>query len=247
MKNKPLIGILGGMGTYSGLYFQNLFFEVCNNNGITKDQDYPEWIYLNASMAPDRTEAICYDGESPIDYLTTMLKILESSGVDILIITCNTAHYFINQLPESIKIPWLNLQKETVLAAQANQVSSVALMSTEGTLKSGSYKSAFQHTKIDYKEPGFSSENQRKITSAIYNPKFGIKATGSLISEETKELLEQVIGELEADTVIAGCTELSLAFSKMEMSKDWLDPLRITAESLFDYWSGKKKIKNLKL
>ncbi len=245
MKKKPLIGMLGGMGTYSGVYFQNIFFEVCNNNGISKDQDYPEWIYLNASLTPDRTEAICYKRESPINYLKAMLKIFESSGVDIFIVTCNTAHYFINQLSESIKIPWLNLQKETVLAAQANQVSSVALMSTEGTLKSGLYKSAFHQTKIDYKEPEFGSENQRKITSAIYDPKFGIKATGFMISKESKELLEQVMGELEADTVIAGCTELSLAFSKMRMSKDWLDPLLIGAESLFEFWSGKREIESI--
>ena len=55
--SRPLIGIVGGMGTAAGLYFQNLFLQLCNERGIVTDQDYPEWLYFNASKAPDRTEA----------------------------------------------------------------------------------------------------------------------------------------------------------------------------------------------
>lgn len=246
MQRKPLLGILGGMGTYSGLYFQNLFFEVCTKNGISKDNEYPEWIYLNASRAPDRTEAICNEGESPIKYLRSMVRKFELSDVDIFVVTCNTAYHFLEEISHTINIPYINLQNETAIAAERLGIKSVMLLSTEGTLQSGLYRKAFKNIDIDYSEPILDSEMQMKITSAIYDPEFGIKATGSNISDKSKDLMHNVINNCEADLVIAGCTELSLGFSSMDISINWIDPLKVAAESLFDFWIGKRTIKSLR-
>ena len=77
MNNKPLLGIIGGMGTAAGLHFQKLFFDVCNKNGIKGDDNYPEWVYFNASKAPDRTEALLKNGTSPVEYLVEVINKLE--------------------------------------------------------------------------------------------------------------------------------------------------------------------------
>ena len=83
MKNKkPLLGIIGGMGTASGVFFQKLLIDVCIENGVKGDQEYPEWIYFNASKTPDRTNALLNDGPSPVDYLVEVINKMKKVGVD---------------------------------------------------------------------------------------------------------------------------------------------------------------------
>ncbi|HMN24767.1 MAG TPA: amino acid racemase [Ignavibacteriaceae bacterium] len=239
MNNKPLLGIIGGMGTAAGLHFQKLFFDVCNKNGIKGDDNYPEWIYFNASKAPDRTDAILNNGDSPVGYLVEVIKKLEKAGVDLIVITCNTAHAFYDEIINQTKIPWIDLQKETAKLIKTAGYSSVALLSTEGTLKSGVFRKAIKPIGINYFEPGIDLEIQKKITDAIYNPIYGIKNTGSKISSEAKNILQEVIDKLETEAIIAGCTELSLAEKELILKADWLDPMKITADACFTHISSK--------
>ncbi len=137
MNKKPLLGIIGGMGTAAGLNFQKLFFDVCNKHGIKGDNEYPEWIYFNASQAPDRTNALLNNGVSPVEYLVEVIKKFEKVGVDLIVITCNTAHSFYEEIFNQTNTPWIDMQKETAKFIKSAGYRSVSLLSTEGTLKSG--------------------------------------------------------------------------------------------------------------
>lgn len=239
MSNKPLLGIIGGMGTAAGLYFQKLFFDVCNKNGIKGDDNYPEWIYFNASKAPDRTEALLNNGASPVEYLVEVIKKLERTGVDLIVVTCNTAHSFYDEIINQTKIPWIDLQKETAKLLKTTGYSSVSLLSTEGTLKSGVFRKAIEPIGINYFEPGLDLEIQKKITDTIYNPGYGIKYTGSKISNEAKSILQEIVDKLETEAIIAGCTELSLAEKELILKANWLDPMKIAAEACFNHINSK--------
>jgi len=241
MEKRPLIGILGGMGTAAGIHFQNLLFDVCNEKGICGDQDYPEWIYFNAALAPDRTEALLGRGPSPEEYLVSVLKRMQSAGVDIIAAVCNTVHSFHDAIFEQVPIPWIDLQKETAKAVQRAGFSSAALMSTEGTLKSGLFKKAFQPLGIDYQEPHPDSDIQRKITDAIYDREYGIKYTGSRISTTAERLLLEAAAQFNSDVIIAGCTELSFVFPDLKLERAWIDPLKIAAETCFNIWKGERQ------
>lgn len=235
INKKPLLGIVGGMGTAAGLQFQNTFFEVCNKNGIKGDQDYPEWIYYNASKAPDRTEALLNSGPSPVDYLSDVLDKMQKAGVDIIIVACNTAHAFYNEIMEKTDIPWIDLQKETADFIKTARYSSAALLATEGTIKSGVFREAIKPLGINYFEPEIDSAIQKKITDSVYNPKYGIKNTGAIVSNEAIIILQEVVDELETEAIIAGCTEISLVEKKLRLKADWLDPIKIAAEACFKY------------
>ncbi len=235
MKNKPLIGILGGMGTAAGLHFQNLLFQECTKQGIIGDQDYPEWIYFNASKAPDRTAALNKLASSPTEYLVSSVKRMEAAGADLIVVICNTAHAFHKQILQETNIPWIDLQKETASYIKRKGYRSAVLFSTEGTLKSGLFKEAIEPLGIEYMEPNPGSEIQQKITKSIYNEHFGIKYTGSCISEKAKELLQSVINNYKSEVIIAGCTELSFAFPELNLTRDWIDPLILAAQKCFEY------------
>jgi aspartate racemase len=239
MKDRPIIGILGGMGTAAGIHFQKLFFKTCSENGVKGDQDYPEWIYFNASKTPDRTEALLQTGPSPVDYLVDSMKRMQAAGVEVVVAVCNTVHSFYKPVFEQVPIPWINLQIETAKVIEQAGYSSVALISTEGTLRSGLFKNAIEPLGIDYFEPDPGSELQQKITNAIYHPSYGIKFTGSNISAEAVELLQSAADQFDSEAIIAGCTEISLAETSLKISAAWLDPLKIAAEACFNYWVSK--------
>ena len=237
INNRTLLGIIGGMGTASGLHFQKIFFDVCNENGIKGDQDYPEWFYFNASKAPDRTNALLNNGASPVNYLAEVINKMEQAKVDLIVVICNTAHSFYNEIFNETNIPWIDLQKETANLIKAAGYSSVSLLSTEGTLKSGVYRNAIKPLGINYFEPEIDSDMQKKITDSIYNPKYGIKYTGSKISGEVKKNLQEVVDQLKTEAIIAGCTEISLVEKELSLKSVWLDPMRIAAEACFNYLS----------
>ena len=231
------------MGTAAGLHFQQLFSRICNENGIRGDQDYPEWIYFNASQAPDRSAALLNRGPSPTPYLISVMEKMQSAGVEIVVVVCNTAHAFQREITSQVAIPWIDLQRETARVVKIAGYHSVALMATEGTVLSGLFRDAVQPLGIPYYEPD--SEMQEEITAAIYDPQFGIKSTGTTVSDMAAAQLQSVIDRFDVDAIIAGCTELSFAFSQLKITVDWLDPVEIAARTLFDIWHGHRSFQTL--
>lgn len=243
MTKRPLIGILGGMGTAAGLYFQHLFFQICSENGLSGDQDYPEWLYLNASQAPDRSAAIHQKGPSPVPYLVRCLKRMQAAGVEAVVVPCNTAHAFYEEIIAQVEIPWIHLLNETANEVRHWDIEQIGIISTTGTLTSGLYQRALAAEGIEAIEPAPDSELQSKIMSAIYDPEFGVKFTGTGTSEKARLLLQEIIIELNTDAIILGCTELSVAAAGLNLGIRLFDPMRIAAQALFESWQGVHPLK----
>ena len=111
-----MIGILGGMGTQAGLDFCNKL-AVLNRGKI--DQEYPLFLLYNKSNIPGRPESIgsqtgklsniSKNKKSKEKYnkvLKSLLKgckLLEKNKCKFIVIPCNTAHYWFEDLQEKIK------------------------------------------------------------------------------------------------------------------------------------------------
>ena len=120
-----MIGILGGMGTQAGLDFCNKL-AMLNRGKI--DQEYPLFILYNKSDIPGRPESIGVQTKSfstiprsskntkkynrVLKSLLEGCKSLEKSGCKFIVIPCNTAHYWYEDLKKKIKIPIINMPKE---------------------------------------------------------------------------------------------------------------------------------------
>lgn len=63
-------------------------------------------------------------------------KKLESTGVQIIAMPCNTAHLFLDNLRDSLSIPLLDMVKVTIKEIPET-AKSVALLATEATVQSG--------------------------------------------------------------------------------------------------------------
>ena len=120
-----MIGILGGMGTQAGLDFCNKL-AILNRGKI--DQEYPLFILYNKSNIPGRPESIgvqtrnlsnkSSNNASKKKYnlvLKSLLqgcKLLEKNKCRFIVIPCNTAHYWYDDLKKKINIPIINMPKE---------------------------------------------------------------------------------------------------------------------------------------
>lgn len=107
------LGVVGGLGPFASSYFYDL---VINKTNALKDQDHIDMIILNHASIPDRTSYILGNSkESPLEYLKSDVKLLENIGAKYILITCNTAHYFYNELQSITSVPILNMIEDTVI------------------------------------------------------------------------------------------------------------------------------------
>jgi aspartate racemase len=132
-----MIGILGGMGTQAGLDFCNKL-AMLNRGKI--DQKYPLFILYNKSNIPGRPENL-HKYNKVLKSLSTGCLMLQKNKCKFIVIPCNTAHYWYDDLQRKTKIPIINMPKEVYLHAKKNckKNSKIGILATEATLKTGVY------------------------------------------------------------------------------------------------------------
>ena len=241
-----MIGILGGMGTQAGLDFCN---KLAMLNRGKSDQEYPLFMLYNKSNIPGRPESIGVQTKelslipkSPkniIKYnkvLKSLLigcRSLEKSGCKFIVIPCNTAHYWYDDLQKKINIPIINMPKEVFKHTQkkCTKNSKIGLLATEGTLKTKIYDRLFEKDFKLIKPTDAIQKNS--VNKTIKYVKMGnVKLAEKSIRKSINYLLK-----MKCKKIILGCTELPIAifafksFKKVKLSKIFLDPNLILATS----------------
>jgi len=233
-----MIGILGGMGTQAGLDFCNKL-SILNRGKI--DQKYPLFVLYNKSNIPGRPENL----QRYNKVLKSLIKgclLLQKSKCKFIVIPCNTAHHWYDDLKKKINIPIISMPKTVYLHAKkkCRKNSKIGILATEGTLKTNVYNKFFyKNFKL------ISPKNSLQIKSvnrAIKYVKMGkIKNAEKVIKPAINYLIK-----MKCTKIILGCTELPIAifafksFKKIKFSKIFLDPNLILAIA------SMKKYKNLK-
>jgi len=214
------IGILGGMGP---LATAELFRRIVEKTPAKKDQDHPRAIVYNNPKIPDRTAYILGRGKDPRPELIESAKKLESWGADFIIMPCNTAHFFAEDIQRAIRIPLVNMVEETAERVREMGLRKVGLLATDGTIRGLVYHRALLRRGIAIVTPG--PMGQGLVMEGIYSIKAGNVAYG-------RELLLKVAGELEkrVDGIIAGCTEVSVALRPEDLRVPLIDPMDVIAE-----------------
>ena len=241
-----MIGILGGMGTQAGLDFCNKL-AMLNRGRI--DQEYPLFMLYNKSNIPGRPESIGVQTRKFSDLprnaqnnnkynkvLKSLLegcRSLEKSGCKFIVIPCNTAHYWYEDLKKKIKIPIINMPKEVFLHTKkiCNKNSKIGLLATEGTLKTKIYEKLFKD-EYELIKP-IDSLQIKSVNKTIKHVKMGnIKLAEKSIKSAINYLIKK-----NCKKIILGCTELPIAIfafkslKNVKISKLYLDPNLILANS----------------
>ena len=232
-----MIGILGGMGTQAGLDFCN---KLAMLNRGKVDQKYPLFILYNKSNIPGRPENLLKYNKV-LKSLMTGCLLLQKNKCKFIVIPCNTAHYWYDDLQKKIKIPIISMPKEVYFHTKKNckKNSKIGILATEGTLKTNVYNKFFNKdfTLVSPKK----SLQIKSVNKAIKYVKMGkIKNAEKAIKPAVNYLIK-----MKCKKIILGCTELPIAifafksFKKIKKSKTFLDPNLILANV------SMKKYKNL--
>ncbi|MBQ2897846.1 MAG: amino acid racemase [Clostridia bacterium] len=223
--NKKTIGIIGGMGPLATV---DLFRKIVENTKANTDQEHNKILIDNNTNIPDRTEAIVNDGKSPVPQLTKSAVTLWAMGAEILVMPCNTAHYFLSEVQKNVEIPILNMIEITGEHLLKNGIKTVGLLATKGTINSKIYQDVLLKMGINIIEPN--KEEQSVITDLIYH---GVKA-GNYDYDVTKvnEVMASMV-ERGAETLILGCTELPVAMNMYHIDFKVCDPtLELAREAI---------------
>ena len=241
-----MIGILGGMGTQAGLDF-------CNKLAILYrgkiDQEYPLFLLYNKSNIPGRPESIGVQtgnlsnrfinkiSEKKYSLVLKSLlngcKVLKKSKCKFIVIPCNTAHYWYDDIKKKIKLPIINMPKEVFKHTIKNckKKSSIGLLATEGTLKTGVYSKFFDKD-FNLVYPNKITQ-KNSVNKAIKFVKMGkVKEANKIIKPAINYLIKK-----RCKKIILGCTELPIAifafksFKTIKSSKIFLDPNLILANA----------------
>jgi len=216
-----LLGILGGLGPLSSAYFYEMITE---HTKASRDQDHIDIILSSRATTPDRTAFILGKSDAdPVPYMVEDARRLEQYGADAIVIPCNTAHHFIEEVRRSVSVPVPSIITETVAHIKRCGYKKVAILATEGTVQSGSYQAELERAGLLWQVPD--KAGQEVITDIIY----GDVKSGRVPSPEKLYSVADPMFESGCDCAILGCTELSVLKRQFRQNKKYVDSLEVLA------------------
>ena len=248
-----LPGILGGVGPLSHTLFEQHLLEAGFARGARSDQEHPVWLLVSASSTPNRMASLSGEGENAEPYLAHFARVLERAGADALFVVCNTAHAYHEPVQRQIGIPWVHLMRITVshIRQTLGRVRRVGVLGTDGTLATRLYHIALEREGLIPVAPAVGSVPQQAVMRAIFDPEWGIKATGTAVSSRAVEALKQSADwclSQGAEAVIAACTEVSVGLPESAYpAAPVIDPLRVAAGVAVDLAAGRIEPEDLRV
>lgn len=199
---KNFFVILGGMGTLATTNFLNDMNKIYRPKS---DQEYLNYLVFNHAAVPDRT-AYILDKQKPNPLLYLKEDILQAERMkpDFFVMTCNTAHYFYDELSKITKIPFINmieLVKDELTKLDKDE--KIGLFATEGTIKSGLFKKPVFESGHEIVEN--TESLQKRINDILYND---VKSKGIVDLNKYHKILD-TFRENGASHIVLGCTEAS--------------------------------------
>ncbi len=200
--SERIVGVLGGMGPEASADF---YLRLTAATPAQRDQEHLRVLIDSNPKIPDRTESIRTGSEATLKALITSARLLESAGAELLVMPCNSAHYWYDQLVAEVRVPFINMIEEVFLAVERAGLTRVGLLATTGTARSGVYADAAGD--IVLLEPD--EALQDRIQEAIYRIK-GRAGQGPEESLVTFSGAIEVLRGKGAEGIILGCTEIPI-------------------------------------
>ena len=192
------LGILGGMGpAASAEYITRLI----KQTPATCDQEHIPFVLWNEPRTPDRSTSIRNEDDRPLPYLLQGMQVLKAVGCTTIVIPCNTAHYWYDELVK-FKIPILHIVDSVADALRdINVTGTIGIMGTQATIELGLYQNRL--TDWNCITPSQPAIDLIKAGDMVKSHNMLMSTVDSLISRG-------------ASAVVLGCTELPLAVREVE-------------------------------
>ena len=159
---------------------------------------------------------------------------MEEYGCTAVVVTCNTAHFFMDMIEHELRIPFISMIRESAKeVASLHPGSVVAVLATDGTVKAGLYQRALEAEDLIPWVPD--ADIQKEVMHQIYDR---IKK-GLPCDKASWQKIEDACLEAGCSRVLLACTELSVIKNDEKLSDWYIDPMEILAKRVIEF-SGKK-------
>jgi len=215
---KIKIGVLGGIGPEAtGMFYLKLIKKFQNSGFVNSNKDFPQ-IVINSIPAP---ELVFNDiKRSDIEPYIAGLKELDSMNPDFIIIVCNTAHIFYDEMQSNVKAEIIDLRNLVFEKIRNDGIKKVTLLGTPCTVSA-----LYKFDGINYMNPN--EEELELLSNAIFLFNRGV---------EKEKQLEKTIGIVNkklsagSQSIILACTEFAVMLADADLPKT--DTIELLADEV---------------
>lgn len=227
-KSEKVVGILGGMGPYATTMFMKNIMDLSN---AKKDSDHVHLVVDCHPHLPSRTRSVLYNEESPVNGMVEAISKLQNYPVDIVVIPCNSACNWIQDLRRKVKVPVIDIVEIACLEFSRNfQVQRVAALGGPVVYKKQLYKKPLERNGFEYVD--IPESYHEKIYSFI--EKIKTRGSGAGLENDFLQFILSLKNELKFEGLILACTEFS-AFNQTDLKLPFIDSNYALARFVVEY------------
>ena len=203
------LGILGGMGPAASAEFM---VRLVAQTPAEKDQDHIPTILWSDPTVPDRSTSLLKNDDKPLPYLLDGIRGLFSAGCNLIVIPCNTAHFWYSELArQNPRVTIIHIVDSVADALRDVNVvdSTIGLMGTQATIELGLYQYKLNKQGWNCIVPS------KDEMDTLVQPAIDLIKANRI--DEAHPMLMTVIHSLiakGAKAVVLGCTEIPLAIKE---------------------------------
>ena len=229
MRETELVpGVLGGLGPLATVDF---LAKLVAETGAGQDQDHLHVLIDHNPKVPNRHAAINGTAPSVGPELAAKAQRLESAGADFLVMVCNTAHAFTEDIRAAVNIPFLSIIELVVEQLQRYPTCHrIGVMAADGCLHAELYQHALRTA--GYEVVLWDQAELDTFMELVYRIKAGQK------SDDIRESLLALAGILErrgAEALISGFTEIPLFIDAGDVKSPLLSSTDILVRRTIEY------------
>ena len=230
MKNIKSIGVLGGMGPAASAHFYKLLVHHSQvNYGAVQDNTFPK-IVLYSLPLEGFNETGVIDSSLVEQQILDAAIVLENTGVDIIVMTCNTAHAYVDSLNKVLSIPLLNIISTTASEASRFGLKTVGILSSSSTRELALYELVLDLHGISTLHVDLIQ--QKQIDAII------LRVMGGTVTRHDAMNLQKISESLikkGAEGIILGCTELPLVTETIEFPLPLINSMQSLVRSTLEF------------
>lgn len=197
-----MLGVLGGMGPLATVDFLE---KLVLQTDAARDQDHIPFLVACLPQIPNRLDALLRGGPTPSDAMVDGIDRLVAGGADLIVIPCNTAHAWYDELAARSPVPILHIVHAVLDALREGGIERgpIGLLATEGTIKADIYQSVLRGQGLECRLP----DDAAPVDAGIHAVKVGrLEDARAGLAAVVRTMLDQ-----GCTAVIFGCTEVSVA------------------------------------
>lgn len=209
----------------------DLFTKIVQATPAVVDQDHLRIIIDNHPQIPSRVDYLNGVGVDPLPQMVESARLLEKAGVDFIVIPCNTAHYWYDNIQAAVGVPMFNIitcAAEYVVEQSAGQPERLLLLARKATLHTGLFQKEFQSSGLNLLVP--KADEQDLIELTVEGVKAGEVARNPYLNG-FNAMLENYRQE-GVTAILAGCTEIPLLFPYLKDGLKKYDTTMILAKKV---------------